>query len=51
MIPQAIDTTAITGAITDLSTAGMAVIGAAIGVAIAFFGLPFLWRKAKKTVN
>lgn len=47
----AIDTTPITTAIADLSTAGLAVIAAAIAVAVGFFGLPFLWKKGKKVLG
>lgn len=50
-MPLAIDVTAITGALTDLGTAGGTIIAAAIAVAIALFGVPWLWKKAKKTVN
>lgn len=52
MLPlMEIDTTAITAAITELGTAGGTVIAAGIAVAVSFFGLPFLWRKAKSTVR
>ena len=51
MMPMAIDTTAITTALTDLGTAGGTVVAAAIAVAIALFGVPWLWRRAKKTVS
>lgn len=47
----AIDTAPITSAMTELGTAGTTVIAAGIAIAVGFFGLPFLWRKAKKTVG
>ena len=51
MMPLEIDTSAITGAITQVGTAGGVIIAAAIAVAIGFFGLPFLWRLAKKVIS
>lgn len=51
ILPLAIETKPITDALSDLSTAGAAVVAAAIAVAIALFGVPWLWRKAKKTVS
>ena len=47
----AIDTSAITAALADLSTSGVAIVGAAVGVSVALFGLHFLWRKARSSVN
>lgn len=46
-----IDTSAITGALSELSTNGVAIVGAAVGVSVALFGLQFLWRKARSSVN
>lgn len=51
MYPFAIDTSPITDAITDLGSAGGAVIAAGLVVAVALFGVPFLWKRAKKIVG
>ena len=46
----AIDTTPITGALTDMGAAATPVLVAAIGVAAGGFAIVWLWRKAQSAL-
>lgn len=51
LVPFELDTSVITSTIGELSTAAGPIITAGLGVAVLFFGVPFLWRKAKALMS